>query len=81
MFASGRLSTDREMSYFTVRFFFSYPFLFSFLLFHSSHAGFLLLKVVGKINLWCTYIWSVLIICGGSVDWTRTLIEHKLYGR
>ena len=111
-FASGRLSTDREMSNFTVRFFFSYPFFFPFLLVLSSQAGFLLfkvvgkinlwctypfffpflpvlssqagfllLKVVGKINLWCTYIWTVLIICSGSVDGTRTLIKHKLYGR
>ena len=69
------------MFLFFLWFFFSYLFFFSFLLFLSSHAGFLLLKVVGKINLWCTYIWTVLIICGGSVDGTRTLIEHKLYGR
>ena len=81
MFASGRLSTDREMSYYMVRFFLSYPFFFSFLLFLSSHAGFLLLKVVGKINLWCIYTWTVLIIRGGSVEGTRTLVEHKLYGR
>ena len=81
MFAPGRLSTDREMSYFMVRFFLSYPFFFSFLLFLSSYAGFLLLKVVGKINLWCIYTWTVLIIRGRPVEGIRTLTENKLYGR
>ena len=81
MFAPGRLSTDREMSYFMVRFFLSYPFFFSFLLFLSSYAGLLLFKVLGKINLWCIYTWTVLIIRGGPVEGIRTLTENNLYGR